>query len=106
MLDTTLCGEQVGDDGCHEDKAVLVPCAVHPRWRVGVEQVQNVEDVEDDVEDVEDDVEDVEDDVDDVEDEAVLVPCAPLVGELDGQSFPISLSRRDSLTLIIIIDHD
>ena len=92
MLDSTLCGDQVGDDGCHEDKAVLVPCAVHPRWRVGDEQVQNVEDVEDDVEDV--------------EDEAVLVPCAPLVGELDGQSFPISLSRRDSLTLIIIIGHD
>ena len=99
MLDSTLCGDQVGDDGCQEDKAVLLPCAVHRRWRVGVEQVQNVEDVEDDVEDVEDDVEDVED-------EAVLVPCAPLVGELDGQSFPISLSRRDSLTLIIIIDHD
>ena len=92
MLDSTLCGDQVGDDGCQEDKAVLLPCAVHRRWRVGVEQVQNVEDVEDDV--------------DDVEDEAVLVPCAPLVGELDGQSFPISLSRRDSLTLIIIIDHD
>ena len=69
-----------------------MPCAMHPRWRVADEQVQNVEDVEDDV--------------GDVEDEAVLVPCAPLVGELDGQSFPISLSRRDSLTLIIIIDHD
>ena len=60
------------------------------------------DDRDDDDDDGDDDDENEDDDVDDRDDDEEVEVEVPLVGELYGGSFPISLSHKVSLTLIIV----